>query len=424
MASGFSCRCVRVHRRGGVRSVALDRWLREDETAMTKRPIDFPVFDADNHMYETEESFTRYLPKQYRNEVQYVDVKGRRKIAVCGVISDYIPNPTFEVIAAPGSHADYFGGNNPEGKTLREITGEPIRCLDAYRSAEPRLPLMDEQGIDATLMFPTLASLLEDRMRHKVDLTHAAIHAFNEWMYDEWTFDYQNRIYATPIITLPIVERAIEELEWCLERGARTVLIRPAAVPGLRGSRSFGLPEFDPFWARVVEAGIFVSMHASDSGYSRHHNEWEGDQEFLPFKPNPFRAAAGSSPIADSMAALICHGALSRFPDLKIASIENGGGWVLPLLHRLSGVYKKMPQEFAEHPVDVFKRNVWVNPFWEEDLGGLIEAMGTDHILFGSDYPHAEGLADPVSFIDDLGEFGDADVAKIMGENLAGLLAA
>ena len=46
------------------------------------------------------------------------------------------------------------------------------------------------------------------------------------------------------MITLPIVDRALEELQWCLERGARTVLVRPAPVPGFRGSRSFGFEEF------------------------------------------------------------------------------------------------------------------------------------------------------------------------------------
>ena len=52
------------------------------------------------------------------------------------------------------------------------------------------------------------------------------------------------------------------------------VLIRPAPVPGSR-PRSFGLPEFDPFW-EVVEAGILVAIHASDSGYERYTNDWEG----------------------------------------------------------------------------------------------------------------------------------------------------
>ena len=129
---------------------------------------------------------------------------------------------------------------------------------------------MDELGVDRALMFPTLASLLEERMRDEPELTHAAIHSLNEWMDEEWSFNYENRIFATPVITLPIVEKAIEELEWVVERGAKTVLIRPAPVPGFRGSRSFGYPEFDPFWQAVVDADILVSMHSSDSGYSRY----------------------------------------------------------------------------------------------------------------------------------------------------------
>ena len=52
-----------------------------------------------------------------------------------------------------------------------------------------------------------------------------------------------------------------------------------------------------------------------------------------------------------------------------------------------------MPQEFAEHPVDVFRRNVYVNPFWEDDVAEVIALCGLDHVLFGSDYPHPEGLA-------------------------------
>ena len=42
------------------------------------------------------------------------------------------------------------------------------------------------------------------------------------------------------------------------------------------GPRSPALPEFDPFWKRAAEAGVLVGMHASDSGYQRYANEWEG----------------------------------------------------------------------------------------------------------------------------------------------------
>nr|MDT0667125.1 amidohydrolase family protein [Micromonospora sp. DSM 115978] len=52
--------------------------------------------------------------------------------------------------------------------------------------------------------------------------------------------------------------------------------------------------------------------------------------------------------------------------------------------------------------VDVVKRNIYISPFWEDDLGKLAELIGEDHVLFGSDYPHPEGLAEPRSYLDDL----------------------
>ncbi|MXV99446.1 MAG: amidohydrolase [Acidimicrobiaceae bacterium] len=389
------------------------------------RDLGFPVYDSDNHMYETEDAFTRHLPAEYKGAIRYVQVDGRTKIAINGLISEYIPNPTFEVVAPPGAQEEYYRHGNPEGKSLREIFGKPIRCPDWARNAEARLPHLDELGIQGSLMFPTLASLLEERMRDDPDLTHVIVHSLNEWIYDEWTFNYRDRIFATPIITLPIVEKAIEELEWCLERGARCILIRPAPAWGLRGPRSPALPEFDPFWARVQESGVLVGMHSSDSGYADLASIWEGKTEFLPFKPNPLRLLVMQNrAISDMMTAMICHGAFTRFPDLRIATIENGGTWVKPLLEKLEGVYKKLPQDFPEHPLDAFRRNVYVNPFWEDGLEGLIDVMSPDRILFGSDYPHPEGLGDPVSFYDDLpSSLSSDDTAKIMGGNLKELLA-
>ena len=389
------------------------------------RDLGFPVYDSDNHMYETEDAFTRHLPADYKGAIRYVQVDGRTKIAIKGLISEYIPNPTFEVVAPPGAQEEYYRHGNPEGKSLREIFGKPIRCPDWARNAEARLPHLDELGIQGSLMFPTLASLLEERMRDDPDLTHVVVHSLNEWIHDEWTFNYHDRIFATPIVTLPIVEKAIEELEWCLERGARCILIRPAPAWGLRGPRSPGLPEFDPFWARVQEAGVLVGMHSSDSGYADLASIWEGKTEFLPFKPNPLRLLVMQNrAISDMMTAMICHGAFTRFPDLRIATIENGGTWVKPLLEKLEDVYKKLPQDFGEHPLDAFRRNVYVNPFWEDGLEGLIDVMSPDRILFGSDYPHPEGLGDPVSFYDDLpSSLSSADAAKIMGGNLKELLA-
>jgi predicted TIM-barrel fold metal-dependent hydrolase len=391
---------------------------------VTTRNLDFAVVDADNHLYETEDAFTRYLPPEHRNAVRYVQVDGRTKIAIRGTISEYIPNPTFAVVAAPGAHEELYRHGNPDGKTLRELTGKPIRCPDWAREPQSRLAKLDDLGIDAALVFPTLASLLEERMRDDPELTHAVIHSLNEWLHEEWSFNYQDRIFTTPIITLPIVEKAIEELEWAVERGAKTVLIRPAPVPCYGGSRSFAFAEFDPFWQAVVDADVLVSMHASDSGYSRYQADWTGPQEMLPFRLDAFRTfTMGKRPIEDTAAALTCHGLLTRFPDLRIASIENGADWVIPFLEHLADVHRKMPQMFDEDPVEAFKRNVYVAPFHEDDIAQLVEVLGVDHLLFGSDYPHPEGLAEPCSYADHLPSgMPEEDVAKIMGGNLSRIM--
>ena len=390
---------------------------------MTTR-LGFPVFDADNHLYETQDAFTRHLPDRYKGVIDYVDVRGRTKIVVRGKISEYIPNPTFEVVARPGAQEEYFRIGNPEGKSYREIVGEPMRAIPAFRNPADRLELMDSQGLDRTLMFPTLASLLEERMRDDPEMIHAVVHSLNEWIYEEWSFNHEDRIFATPVITLPIVEKAIEELEWCVERGARTVLIRPAPAPSYGGSRSIGFEEFDPFWQAVVDNDVLISMHASDSGYSRYQADWTGPQEMLPFRPDPFRMLTiGKRPIEDTMAALVCHGALTRFPDLRLATVENGGDWVAPFLEHLEDVHRKMPHAFDEDPIEAFKRNVYVNPFHEDDIENLLGLLGADHLLFGSDYPHPEGLADPVSYVDHLPDgMPEADVAAVMGGNLARLM--
>lgn len=392
---------------------------------MPSRDVPYPLFDADNHLYETEEALTKYLPAEYRGAIEYVQVRGRTKIAIRGQISEYIPNPTFEVVARPGAMEEYFRVGNPDGKDRREIFGEPMRSIPAFREPAPRLALMDELGIQRTLMFPTLASLIEERMRDDPELIHVVIHALNEWLHETWSFNYQDRIFTTPVITLPIVDKAIEELNWVVERGAKAILVRPAPVPGYGGSRSFGLPEFDPFWERVVETGVLVALHSSDSGYSRYANDWEGaKREFLPFAPDVFRMVAEWRPIQDSVAALVCHGALSRFPDLNIAVIENGASWVKPLLDTFRDLYKKMPHQFLEDPVEVVRRQVHISPFWEEDMAELSELLGVERVLFGSDYPHPEGLADPITYIDELKGMSDEHKALIMGGNLARLMKA
>ena len=155
-------------------------------------------------------------------------------------------------------------------------------------------------------------------------------------------------------------------------------------------------------------------------------NEWEGiSGETLPFgEPLLFSAAlrVQHRDIQDAVTALINHGVCWRFPNVRIALIENGAGWVPGLLDHLDHAYEQMPQHYPMKPSDTFKRNFWMHPFHEEDPRGLVELLGADHVIFGSDYPHIEGLADPLSYYDEISDLPEEDIRKIMGGNMMALL--
>jgi len=79
-----------------------DEYVSDAFIYMRERRLPYPVFDADNHMYENREALTKFLPPEYDGIIKYVDVNNRTKVAFKGMISDFIPNPTFARVAPPG----------------------------------------------------------------------------------------------------------------------------------------------------------------------------------------------------------------------------------------------------------------------------------------------------------------------------------
>ena len=385
-----------------------------------------PVFDCDFHFYEGADAFTRHLPSAYKGLVRLANIDGRTKMIIRGRVSDYIPNPTFEVVAEPGSGAEYFAGRNHDGKSFRDIV-RPMRAIPEFTDRDARLSLMDRMHIQAIVNFPTLASTIEVNFMDDPIGTQVLIHAFNQWMYDEWGFDYRGRIFTTPVINLASAEGAVRELEWALEHGAKTVLVRPGPVAGFSGPRSPFLSDSDPFWARIADVGIPVMMHSSDSGYTRYANEWNGsDLEMRPFEQNAFTNVSQTyRPIMDTVFSAIIHGMVTRFPDVRLGLIETGSRWITRVVEDLADGNGKLPHLFSEPPLEALRRAFYVAPFWEDPLEPLIDAIGLDHVLFNSDWPHPEGLADPLEYSlyakDEVG-LSDADVAKIMGDNMFELM--
>ena len=389
------------------------------------KSLPYKVYDADNHIYEPEDAFLRYLPEAAQKDFYFVERNGRKKLVIGGMVSEFIPNPTFEVIAAPGSHLKWYRADNPESLSIRELQGEPLRQPDEWRRAEGRLAVLEQQGLYASLVFPTLASVIEERVGAKAATASALFHSLNRWIDEEWSFAHEGRLFTVPFVSLADVDKAVEEVDFLLERGARAVNVRPAPAPHVAGSRSFGYPEYDPFWARCAEAGVFVCLHGSDSGYDRITQWWIGpQQEFRAFERGSFRGVVDliGRAISDSLAALICHGVFERHPKLKVVSVENGAQWVDPLLARLARVYGQMPKDFRENPRDTFHRHIYVAPFVEDDLTALKAAIPVERILFGSDWPHAEGLSEPLDFLDEFEGYRPDEIEKVFSTNLQGLL--
>jgi predicted TIM-barrel fold metal-dependent hydrolase len=388
--------------------------------------LPYPVYDADHHIYETPDTFLRHLPKTFAKEFYFVEVKGRTKLVANGIISDFIPNPTFTVVAAPGAHEKWYRAENTEGLTLREMTGKVLKTPPEWRSATGQLKIMDQHGIHAALFFPTLASAIEARFDHKPEVIAALFTSMNKWLVEDWGFARDNRLFTVPMVGLSDVDDAVRELETVLKAGARCIGLRPAPVPGLRGSRSPGDVEFDPFWARCAEAGIMVCFHGSDTGYDRIFRWWTGGTagEYRPFEKDALGLMLEpiARSICDALSAMICHGVFDRHPNLRVASVENGADWVGSLLKRFDRSYGQMPRAFARHPRETFRKHVFVAPSYEDDMDELVTLIPADRILFGSDFPHPEGLAEPLAYLKEFENFSAPDIEKIFHGNLKGLL--
>src|SRR5690606_19889116 len=123
---------------------------------------------------------------------------------------------------------------------------------------------------------------------------------------------------------------------------------------------------------------------------------WGGKPDFEPFTADidPLDGLlVDDRAIHDTMASLIVHGVFHRHPTLRVASIENGSDWVARLVKRLEKRANQYPHWFPEAPLDAIRRNVWVTPYYEEDMRALADLIGVDKVLFGSDWPHGEGLS-------------------------------
>jgi hypothetical protein len=333
-----------------------------------------------------------------------------------------VVNPTWNPIARPGALHEYFRGN-PRGLTPLELLREREPLPSEYMDRDARVKKIAEQGLEAVWLFPTLGVLYEELLKHDTEAVKTLFQAFNRWLDEDWGFAYQGRIYAAPYISLCEVDFACRELEWALSRGARVVCTRPAAAWTAAGPLSPADPAFDPFWARVAEAGVTFVVHAGDSGYSS--NGYARDGFGASFDGGSYKPSIKGFHIEraayDFLITLAFEKLFERFAGLRIASVENGSEFLPDLFRKLGQTRNRMPGYFREDPGPLFREHVWINPFWEDDVNEVVELMGAERVIFGSDWPHIEGMPQPLDYLSEVAHF-DADTRRrILRDNTLAL---
>jgi predicted TIM-barrel fold metal-dependent hydrolase len=392
------------------------------------------MVDADQHFYETDDCFTRHLPRRFVDEgravqVVHTDDKPQGRVFIGNEKVTFFGANPCDATGRPGALLEYFANGGQTGKGLFHGGLVSAEDFPETRDRKARLAWMDAEAVEAAVMLPTLAVGVEYQLSRDREAHLAGLAAFNRWLEDEWGFGSDGRIFGVPLLSLTDVDWAVTELEYAIDRGARIVHLRPGPVAGRRSPAD---PSHDPFWARCQEAGVAVAFHLGNSGEVDYYAALWGENPNTPqhrFTPFQRVTSFGERAISDTLLALVTHNLFGRFPELTVLSIEFGSEWVAPLLKKMDRAARMCgPGDWpfgavTERPREVFKRHIKVAPYPEDDVVGLVRLLGAHAVLGGSDWPHPEGVAAPGRFADPLiGELDDAELRKVMRDNTAAVL--
>jgi predicted TIM-barrel fold metal-dependent hydrolase len=403
---------------------------------MFEQRLPYGLWDADQHFPEPDRAIGDYIDPKYRGtEKIAVDVirrerdRLRAEAKADGRGDIEIENMDDNAIR-PGTTLNRLNPWTDLSPAEREAKIAEFRALgDQAANVKGRLEIMDAQGVEGALMFPQREGLIvHDCFPDDVAATYANVRAFNRFVEEEWGFAYENRIFIPAAMSFLDVDLAIAELERVIEAGARTVLL----APGPSSRRSPADPVFDPFWARVEEAGMNLAVHLNYTEYQQQSAMWSEDPNahytaqpgFTAFQ---WFAYWGDRPVMELTAALIFHNLFTRFPKLRVVCSEQGSVWVPYTLRKMDhafmlGKRTTFGGRLPGRPSDIFRRHFLVSPFPEESVTRALEVASIDQLVFGSDFPHGEGLDDPSKYIATIADLDPADQKKMMRDTMAEFL--
>jgi predicted TIM-barrel fold metal-dependent hydrolase len=391
--------------------------------------LDYGIFDCDTHCYEPRDAFTRYLPTEYHDRaltpVRLANGKeailAGRRVATFNSESGL----GFDLAYRPGSLKEMLkqmASGNPD----ETYEPEPVRV--EYLEREPRLRLLEQQGVERCVLFPAGMALAAEHYVADTEALYANVASFNRWYDETWGFNYQDKLYATALLSLRDLDHAMAATDDILARGAKVVLIPTGPAYG----RSPGDPYFDPVWSRLNEAGVTIALHIMPFWYfDAISPAWGHDSDPASWHMSAWQwmNVYGERPVVETVSALILDNLFGRFPNLRVLIAEHGASWVphtLTHMDKSRGMGRNGPWiggPLGDRPSNIFKEFVRVAPYPEDDIPWIVQNLGGDDrcIVMGSDFPHAEGLAEPADFEKLLDPLAPDVKRRIMRSNAATL---
>lgn len=367
-----------------------------------------PVIDADSHVLEPPDLWETRLDPQYRDRgVRIRDVGGVETLEIGGSV---VMQGTLAGLG--GAHivprTQLFSG------TMRYLDGCPPPSYDAHA----RAALYDEWGVDAGVVFPTIGIL--PFLSDDLPLLSAMATAYNRWQAD-FSADAPGRVIPVASLNLRDRDAAIAELDRCIAAGFKGVFLPPEPVEG----RLPGDPWFDPLWERAAEAGLPLCFHVVVRfvGTGRPFGDWldAGAGTLFGF------SLGATAQLIPAIAHMTLSGVFDRIPALKVVSVEAGCGYAPYLMDRLDEKHDtigSMNTAPTKHkPSDYFRTNLWfVAEPDERTIGAVLDLVGEDRVLWGSDYPHIDSTLDaPNQIRASVAGLSPARQRAVLGDNAARL---
>lgn len=332
----------------------------------------FRIIDADGHVMEPAGMWERYIDSQYRARAPRVrrGPDGRTSFESGGRML-----PRRECISAPMGEA--FRAR------VRERLGE---YLAADYDAGSQLKAMDAGGIEIAFLYPTQGLYMAAVDDLDAGLAVAICRAYNDWIVEFCALAPARLKPVGMLVALHDPALAVEEAARLAARGFKAIFIRPNPVRG----RNLDDPAYEPLWTTCERGGLAVGIHEGVGAWL----PAAGADRFQTF----FACHAASHPLEQMLAmlALIGGGVLERHPDLRVAFLEAGCGWLPYWLWRLDEHWEKThgvagEPRLALKPSDYFRRQCWISCEPDEPyLPRVLDLIGEDRLLFASDYPHPD----------------------------------